>query len=202
MLHEQPGREPTREDEQASLNQETEITARGNWIAFGSGLLLSFLTANSVLSNLGHTPSFYAPPYHDISFPPWTAWLPFQMLAPSFLLLPLALGVILPFTGGVLRKNLVSFAFVRGSLVWAGVCIYWFPLAVYEDGTWDQGARIACQQVHDHGFCGLHLGATGFFYYLFFSGLLLLLFALITTLMIKFSRSTNWQRFLSRLSLH
>lgn len=173
MLHEQ-GRERTREREQVSLNQRSGSTARENGIAFASGLLLSFLTANSVLSYLGQ--GLPTPPFYDVSFPPWTAWFSFQIPIPFFLLLPLALGIFLPFTGGgILRKNLISFAFVRSSLVWAGVCIYWFPLAVYEDPKWDQEANNACNLVNNHGFCRVHLGATGFFYFLFFSYLLLLL---------------------------
>jgi hypothetical protein len=188
MLHEQPGREQTREVKQASLNEQPGSTARANWIALGAGFLLSFLTANSVLSYLGMNSS-------DTSFPPWTAWLPFQLPYYFFLLLPLALGVIIPFTVGIQRKNLISFVVGRSLLVWVGVSIYWFPLAAYGDGgKWTQEARDACQRVNNHGFCGLHLGATGLFLYLVFSIIALLLLALITAWVmwiIKFFRKVD-----------
>lgn len=183
MLNEQPGRERT----QATTSANTAVlpgtgsTARSNWIAFGSGLLLSFFTANSLLSYLGGSGS-------DISFPLWTAWIPFQISFYFFLFLPPALGIIVPITVSLQNKTLVSSSIGRSLLVWVGCCLYWFPLAAFEDAKWTQEAQAECVSVNYHGWCGLHVGATGFLIFLFFAAFLILLVALFTALLMKLVR--------------
>src|SRR5690242_10850125 len=109
MLNEQPGQRHAREISYAGPPAQPgqRNTTRANWIAFGSGLLFSFLTANSILSLFGSSGS-------DISFPPWTAWIPFQIPAPVFLLLPFALGIIAPITVGIQNKTLIGSSIGRG----------------------------------------------------------------------------------------
>src|SRR5437879_6061608 len=185
MLNEQPGRERTQTTQSANPAvlpaPAPGSTARANWIAFGSGLLLSFFTANSILSYLGSGET-------TISFPIWTAWIPFQIPFYFFLLLPLALGMIVPITVGVQNKTLLASSLGRSMLFWAGASLYWFPLAAFEDDKWAQQAHAECVSVNYHGLCGLYLGAIGLFFYLFFAALLILLFTLFTTLLMKLVR--------------
>ncbi|HEX7734986.1 MAG TPA: hypothetical protein VF458_08985 [Ktedonobacteraceae bacterium] len=183
MLNEQSGRERTQTIRSANpaVLPRSGGSARANWIAFGSGLLLSFFTANSILSYLGSGES-------DISFPIWTAWIPFQISPYFFLLLPLALGIVVPITVGIQSKTLLGSSLGRSTLVWAGAGLYWFPLAVFEDEKWTLQAQADCVSVNYHGWCGFHLGSGGLFFYLFFAGLLILLFALFTALMMKLVR--------------
>src|SRR5216683_7866332 len=109
MLDEQPGQERIREAEHAASNAQPglERTLPANWIAFGSGLLLAFLTANALLSLLG--PDLFS----DTSFPGWSVWLYFPIPFPFFLLLPLALGIAVPFPVGRQRRHLISSALGR-----------------------------------------------------------------------------------------
>ncbi len=153
-----------------------------NWIALGFGLLLSFLTANSILSLLG--------PEADSSFPPWSTWfyLPLSSSGYIIVLLPLCLGFAIPFVASGYKKRRISSILTHSLLVWAGISVYWFPLALYQEKRWQQESLLKCQQVYGHGFCGFYLGAGSLFIYLLCGAVLILFCAACTAFISKLRR--------------